>query len=180
MGRSTNFSEQDVLAAKKFIEEFKGTPELWGALSVAISAVTGATLEQVGEIVGRDKSTVTRARSRFCRQKEGSPSAVQQKHGGRRNELLSVKDEKEFLDPWIESAKAGKILVIPPIHKALEQRTGKKVAKSTVYNILARHGWRKVQPDTRHPKSDPDAQEDFKKNSPKLLHPLAKWLPPKA
>ncbi|MBU1568309.1 MAG: winged helix-turn-helix domain-containing protein [Proteobacteria bacterium] len=37
--------------------------------------------------------------------------------------------------------------------------------------LLARHGWRKVQPDTKHPKSDPVAQEDFK-NWPKP------WLPP--
>jgi hypothetical protein len=43
---------------------------------------------------------------------------------------------------------------------------------STTYRLLARHGWRKVQPDTKHPKSDPAAQDEFKKNSPKL------WLPP--
>jgi hypothetical protein len=45
---------------------------------------------------------------------------------------------------------------------------------STTYRLLARHGWRKVQPDTKHPKSDPAAQDEFKKNSPKL------WLPPAA
>lgn len=28
---------------------------------------------------------------------------------------------------------------------------------------MALHGWRKVQPDTKHPKSDPVAQEEFKK-----------------
>jgi hypothetical protein len=30
--------------------------------------------------------------------------------------------------------------------------------------MLARHDWRKVAPDTRHPKSDPQAQQDWKKN----------------
>ena len=30
--------------------------------------------------------------------------------------------------------------------------------------MLARHGWRKVAPDKIHPKSDPNAQEDWKKN----------------
>jgi hypothetical protein len=33
--------------------------------------------------------------------------------------------------------------------------------------MLARHGWRKVAPDTRHPKSAPLVQEEWKKNSPK-------------
>jgi hypothetical protein len=45
------------------------------------------------------------------------------------------------------------------------------VAASVVYRMLARHGWRKVAPDTRHPKSDPVAQEDWKKNSPKRWKP---------
>jgi hypothetical protein len=45
------------------------------------------------------------------------------------------------------------------------------VAASVVYRMLARHGWRKVAPDTRHPKSDPIAQEDWKKNFPKRWRP---------
>ena len=43
---------------------------------------------------------------------------------------------------------------------------------STTYRLLARHGWRKVQPDTKHPKGDPVKQDEFKKNCPK------QWLPP--
>jgi hypothetical protein len=43
---------------------------------------------------------------------------------------------------------------------------------STTYRLLARHGWRKVQPDTKHPKSEPALQDEFKKNSQK------QWLPP--
>jgi hypothetical protein len=30
--------------------------------------------------------------------------------------------------------------------------------------MLYRHNWRKVKPDTRHPKSDSISQEEFKKN----------------
>ena len=37
--------------------------------------------------------------------------------------------------------------------------------------FLERHGWRKIAPDTRHPKSDPRVQEEWKKNSRKI------WLP---
>jgi hypothetical protein len=32
-----------------------------------------------------------------------------------------------------------------------------------IYRLLARHGWRKVAPDTRHPKSKPEVQEAWKK-----------------
>ena len=37
------------------------------------------------------------------------------------------------------------------------------VKASVVYRLLARHGWRKVAPDTRHPKSSPAAQQEWKK-----------------
>ncbi len=33
-------------------------------------------------------------------------------------------------------------------------------------NLLARHGWRKIAPDTTHPKGDLLVREDWKKNSP--------------
>jgi transposase len=57
------------------------------------------------------------------------------------------------------------------VRAALAQELGRPVAASVVYRMLARHGWRKVAPDTRHPKSDPLAQEEWKKNSPKRWQP---------
>ena len=43
------------------------------------------------------------------------------------------------------------------------------IAHGVNANIV--HGWRKVAPDTRHPKSDPLTQEQWKKNSPMC------WIP---
>jgi hypothetical protein len=41
------------------------------------------------------------------------------------------------------------------------------VARSTVYRLLDRHGWRKVTPRPRHPKADPAAQAAFKPKFPR-------------
>ena len=59
------------------------------------------------------------------------------------------------------------MLVVASLRAAFAQRIGKPVAATVVYRMLERHGWRKVAPDTRHPKADPKAQEDWKKNSRK-------------
>ena len=100
------------------------------------------------------------------------PRATQPQWGGRRKALLSVAEEAEFLAPWAEQAKsAGGVLVLSPIRAALAQRLSPPVAASVVWRLLARHGWRKLAPDTRHPKSDLVAQEAWKKNFPK------RWLP---
>ena len=84
---------------------------------------------------------------------------------------MSFEDELEFLRPWATQALTGGVLVLSPIRAALAQHLGRKVSASVVYRLLARHGWRKAAPDTRHPKSDPQIQEAWKKNCRKT------WLP---
>ena len=84
---------------------------------------------------------------------------------------MSIEEEQAFLEPWAEQAESGGVLVISVLWAALAQRLGRPVAASVAYRLLARHGWRKVAPDTRHPKSDPQIQEDWKKNSPKRWRP---------
>jgi transposase len=82
-----------------------------------------------------------------------------------------VEQEEDFLVPWLEQAQAGSILVVSPLRAALAQQLGQPMKASVVYRLLARHGWRKVAPDTRHPKSDPQIQAAWKKNSRKTWRP---------
>jgi hypothetical protein len=80
---------------------------------------------------------------------------------------MTWKEEERFLAPWVEQAKAGRMLVVSSLRAAFAQNVGRPVAATVVYRMLERHGWRKVAPDTRHPSADPKAQEDWKKNSRK-------------
>ena len=80
---------------------------------------------------------------------------------------MSAQEEREFLAPFLEQAATGGVLVVGQIKAALDKRLGRKVALASAYNLLHRHNWRKLAPDKRHPQSDPLAQEEWKKNSPK-------------
>jgi Winged helix-turn helix len=80
---------------------------------------------------------------------------------------MTVEQEREFLTPFIEQAQNGGVLVVGQIKAALDKRLGRAVGLSSTYNLLHRHNWRKLVPDKRHPQSDPLAQEEWKKNSPK-------------
>jgi transposase len=71
----------------------------------------------------------------------------------------------EFLASFFDKAASGGILVVGEIKKALDERLGRKTALASVYNLLHRHGWRKLAPDKRHPKADAVAQQEWKKNS---------------
>lgn len=99
-------------------------------------------------------------------ERSGSLGAGQGECGGRRRENMTPEEEMAFLAPFFEKAAAGGILVVTEIKQALATRLGRKVALASVYNLLHRHGWRKIAPDKRHTKTDAEAQEDWKKNSP--------------
>jgi transposase len=83
--------------------------------------------------------------------------------GGRRQALLTQAEEKGFLASWEERAKAGELVVLSSLRTALAERVGHGVAPSVLYRLVARNGWRKVAPDTRHPKTDLVAQQEWKK-----------------
>jgi transposase len=83
--------------------------------------------------------------------------------GGRRQALLSQAEEKGFLAAWEERAKAGELVVLSALRTAFAERVGHRVAASVLYRMVVRNGWRKVAPDTRHPKTDLAAQQEWKK-----------------
>ncbi|MCF8169457.1 MAG: winged helix-turn-helix domain-containing protein [Rhodoferax sp.] len=84
---------------------------------------------------------------------------------------MSEQEEKDFLAQWEGTSETGEVLIAAPLRSALAQRLGRPVAASVIYRMLARHGWRKVAPDTRHPKSNALIQEEWKKNFPKHWQP---------
>jgi len=138
--------------------------------AVLLPALFGATLEQTALVLGVGRATVARLQTTFRKKKPNGPNPARN-WGGRRQSLLSREEEGSFLKPWLKSAAAGSLVVVSPIRAALAQRLGKPIKPSVVYRLLARHGWRKVAPDTRHPKSKPEVQEDWKKNFPKCWKP---------
>jgi transposase len=143
---------------------------LRAAQAILLPAVLGATLEQTASVLGVGRATVPRLQARF-RERIRSGGLAPPGRGGRRHALMSVEDEHAFLASFEDQARAGGMLVVSGLREALVERLGRPVAPSVVYRLLARHGWRKVAPDTRHPKSDPEAQEAWKKNSPKRWGP---------
>jgi len=74
--------------------------------------------------------------------------------GNRRN--MSFEEETEFLSGYERLAESGQIIEISMIGRAYEERVGHRIGGSQIYRVLARHGWRKVMPRSRHPKKASD------------------------
>ena len=126
-----------------------------------LRAVFGMTSDQVGLAVGFSPSTVKKLWSQYF--SEGEEVLIGLGRGGRRRANFSLEEEKTLLTHFFEKAKRGEVLVVGEVKAAYEVAVGHRVPKSTVYRMLARHGWRKVAPRPRHPKADPQKMESFKK-----------------
>ena len=170
MARPRRIDSQVVKRAQLSAATSTSVETLRQCQAVLLPALFGATLEQTAAVLGVGRATVARLQTTFRKKKPAEPNPVRN-WGGRRQSLLTQEEEVAFLKPWLEKAAAGHLVVVSPIRAALVQRLGKPVKPSVAYRLLSRHGWRKVAPDTRHPKSKPEVQADWKKNSRKCWKP---------
>lgn len=98
--------------------------------------------------------------------KHGPSALDRQGRGGRRWAFLSFEEEEILLQPFRRRAAQGEIVTAKAMWPEISQTIGREVSLAFVYKLLHRHGWRKLGPRPRHVKSNPEVQDDFKKNSP--------------
>ena len=165
-----------VSEAMEVINSASTLEQLRQAQAVVLPLQPGMDLGKAAEVIGLSKGWVCRLRNQFI---SGNRIGTQGKsvRGGRRREYFTQEQEVELLEPFLKSARTGGILIVNQIKPAIEMALGKEVALSTVYKLLHRHNWRKLAPDKTHPKSDPEAQLDWKKNSRKRSSKSARTGP---
>ena len=121
-----------------------------GKKRMEIAAKTGYGKQYVTELVGE------------YRKKGLADFAQKQYKGNRRN--MSLSEEAAFLAEYKKLAEQGQIIEVGTMKKAYEGKVGHTIGKGQIYRVLARHGWRKVMPRSKHPnKASAEAIEASKK-----------------
>jgi transposase len=140
---------------------WKGHPEQRQRIQMVLLRESGMTQPAIAEAMGVSLSTVNRAHMAYD---HGGLKALRRRpSGGRKRENMTLAEEKALLAHFAKAAGAGELLNIHDLKAAYEKAIGHETSKSTVYNLLARHGWRKLMPRPFHPKRDIAAQNSFKK-----------------
>lgn len=166
MSRPASGDREVLLKAREAIATAQTVEQLRQAQAVVLPLEYAMSLEDTAKVIGVSSGWACQLRRRFMRGQLAG-AADSPKAGGRNRQNMTLQEEQEFLAPFFESAAAGGILVVGEIKAALDKRLGRTVALASAYNLLHRHNWRKLAPDKRHPQSDPQAQQEWKKNSPK-------------
>lgn len=175
MGRVGPPSAEELAALQGRLKAAKTKTEHRRVEAVWLSRRHGMTPGDIGEAVGYNRSHVYALLAAYRR--HGVAALAAKVRGGRHRENMTVEEEAALLEPLKAKAGRGGLLVVSEVQAAYEKRLGRKVPSSTVYFMLHRHGWRKLQPRPRHREADPGTQEAFKKNSARSSKPPSRSKP---
>jgi transposase len=163
--------------ARNKLREAKTIDELRQAQAVIFPLDFGLSIEKTAQAIGISRGWACQLRRSFIKgqMQPKSEQLPRRKPGsGRGRSYLNRLQEQELLLPFVEKAGQAGILIVSEIRQALEKKLGRTTATATTYNLLHRHGWRKLSPDKKHPKADIEAQNEWKKNFLKSCEKLTK------
>lgn len=173
MSRPASGDEAVLTKARAAIADARTVEQLRQAQAVVLPLDYGLSLQDTAQAIGVSRGWACQLRRRFIHGKTaGAPGSSVR--GGRQRQNMTIENEREFLAPFMAQAASGGVLVVSQIKAALDKRLGRKVALASVYNLLHRHGWRKLTPDKRHSQSNSAAKDEWGKNFPQSLPKSAK------
>lgn len=140
-------------------------PELRRVQSILLGA-QGINSSIIASIVGYSSVYVRKLWKKY--RLEGKDGLLGEKRGAVRGKArLSLQEEENFLSPFFEKAKNSGILIVSEVHQAHKELLQKvNLHRSVTYNLLHRHGWRKIVPRPFHPKADFEKQREWKSAFP--------------
>src|SRR5947199_7155589 len=126
----------------KTVLHWKIPPAQRQRIQMVLLRESGMTQPAIAAAMGVSLSTVNRTHMAFD---HGGIKALKPRpNGGRLRENMTVAEEKALLARFAKAAGAGEMLNIHDLKAAYEQAIGHATSDSTLYNLLHRHGWRKL------------------------------------
>jgi transposase len=128
----------------KMALRWKIAPEQRRRIQMVLLRESGMAQPLIASAMSVSLSTVNRAHMAYD---HGGIKALKPKpSGGRKRENMTLEEEKALLGCFAKAAGAGEMVNIHDLKVAYEKAIEHETSKSTIYNLLARHGWRKLMP----------------------------------
>lgn len=163
MARPASGAEQ-IKHAQASLKSAISADQLRIAQAVLLPLELGLTLEQTARAIGRSVGATCRMRVNYCAVAVGKRQAAKPKSALRNRAADTLEREAQVLDKVLANAIDGGVVIIPHLKPLIEEELGHTIALSGLYRMLHRHHWRKLAPDTEHPKGDPEVRAVWKKN----------------
>lgn len=132
---------EHIEAARKLLKAARTADALRLAQSVLLPLELGLSIEQTALAIGRSSGATCTMRTRFSKVVAGQMSAPRSKRQLRNRANADLERERKILDEVLPDAATPGVVIIARVKPAIEAKLGKTLALSSVYRMLARHGW---------------------------------------
>jgi transposase len=139
--RRARHSEAEIAVAEALAGSARTAQQLRQAQAILLPALAGLSISATARVLGIGRNQVCVLRRSF-REAGGPTFADHDRRGGRHRELMSIDEEKTFIASWTARPPMAGPSNIPAMHAAYEAAVGRRVARSTLYRLLQRHGLR--------------------------------------
>ncbi|KAA6351361.1 hypothetical protein EZS27_001324 [termite gut metagenome] len=158
-----HLNTEELLSVLNSQEEIRAFKDWQIIYCVAVNV--GKTAAELSVLLGINKSRIYRIVQSY--NKQGKGWRLSKQWGGRRESrsLMSLEEERQLLKAVETEALSGRILIHKDIKGKIELQVGRQVSDDYVWDLFKRHNWKKKVPRGSHPKSNEDAQVEYKKNS---------------
>jgi len=112
--------------------------------------------KDVKEIVELSKKSLSQVYVILRVFSDGGIEGLRARYCGGNNRYLSFDKEKSVLTDFAERAQFGEFLRTCGMQEEFQKKTGVIYSVNAFYDLLHRHGWRKLKPRWRHPKRASD------------------------
>lgn len=161
MARKASGADQ-LARARLALRTAKSADELRAAQAVVLPLALGLSLKQTAQAIGRSVSATCSLRIRYCQVARGERDPARGKRALRNRANLAWQREARIIEKALKAAAHDGGALVPALKVKVEKALGKPIALSTIYRMLARHGWRKLASDMPDSKSDPNALDRIK------------------
>jgi len=134
-------------------------------LQIVAWMLEGVDVDEVSERSGKSRSQVYAIYKQY---RDEGAEKLKSKNKGGNNRYLSFADEAEYLKEFSEKASKGEFVRVEEMHKQFEEKSKQTYCVNAFYEMLHRHGWRKVKPRGRHPKKASDETIEVSKKLTQL------------
>ena len=156
-----HLSDEEILTGCKGAKEAKEARR-WQALY--LFKVKKMKAMEISHIVDASEKTVYAWLGKY---NKFGPGALKTKvRSSRPGALMTMEDEAALLRDIEDQASRGLVATAKAVKLKAEAKLERSVCKDYPYDLLHRHGWRKLAPRPENPGGDEEKREEFKKNFP--------------
>lgn len=161
MPKTYEITHEDVQRARSYMEKKDLDIKAYRRLQVIEQRGLGKRREEVAQITRFSINHVSQIVSLFKR--SGFEALLEDKRTGNNRKVIEWQETK-FLKSWRKRAERGEVVNVKKMWNDFQEKYEVTITIKAFYELLDRHGWRKIKPRKQHPKvASPKAIKRSKK-----------------